>query len=75
MDLAKYSISMEVAGMAVSGVPEGVGNRRLRFELDLDPANIEVANEIWYGHLEAMFGPEETEKLKTMARNMTQGRR
>ena len=61
---AKYSIEMNLDGMAAQGVPAGVGNRSLRFELELDASDADAANEVWYGHLGLFFGEEKAAAMK-----------
>lgn len=73
-ELAKYSVKFEIEGMKVPGIPEGVGDRRIVFEIDLDPSDIEAATIGWYLHLQAMLGPDEMEKIKAGALEMARGR-
>ena len=66
-DLAVYSIEWRIAGMKIPGKPEGVGDRSLRFEYQMDPADEAGATEAWYEHLAAMLGPDELTKVRAFA--------
>ena len=48
---AEYSIEMGIAGL-----DGGIGNRNLRFSLEMPADSTEVADAIWYLHLSKLFG-------------------
>lgn len=66
-DLATYSIEWKIKGMTVPDTPPGVGDRSLRFEIAIDPTDLEAATDAWYAHLEVMLGPDEVAKIRAQA--------
>jgi hypothetical protein len=64
---AIYSIEWKIAGMKATGLPEGVGDRFLHFEIQIDPTDLEGATEEWYAHLEGMWGKDEVDKIRAAA--------
>lgn len=48
---AEYSIEVDISGM-----DGGMGNRNLRFTLEIPSDSQEAADAIWYLHLSKLFG-------------------
>lgn len=59
---------MKIEGMKVQGLPEGVGDRELTYSLKCDPTDLDVANQIWYAHLDAMFNSDASSKVEALAK-------
>lgn len=74
-ELATYTISTSIDGMAVDGMPPGVGNREVAFTLYIDPTDADAANELFYRHLEVILGPDQLAAFRANARQMTRGLR
>lgn len=73
-ELATYSISTSITGMALGGAPANAGDRTLEYKLYFPAGDAEAADELFYKHLRVLLGDSQIKAFNALADDFRRAR-